>query len=223
MSTDAELLRRALDALDDPLSIQRVVRDHTGRVVDFRYVFANQASERLLGIRAAEVVGESVGDAVAGFRDSDLFATFVRVATDRHSAVHEISWPHATRGRVVYEVQVLPLDDSIVACARDMTLRTDLIEQRAAAEAEQQQTAARLAVVSERDRIANELHQTLVRQLFDVVVRLHTAAELGDTDTRTRLAEVIDMVDDAINQTRAVVFAARANGEEPAQPSDVTE
>lgn len=223
METEAELLRLALDALDDPLAIQSVIRDENGRVVDFRYVFANRASGNLLGIRVDAVAGRSVGDVLPGFRDSSLFASYVTVAESKQSALHEIRWKHPTRGPVVYEVQVLPLDNSIVACARDMTLRSEAIEQRSIAEAERAETAGRLAIATERERIANELHQTLVRELFEVVLKLHTAAELGDIETRARLAEVIDRVDDAISQTRAVVFAARAHGEESARPVGMAE
>jgi signal transduction histidine kinase len=223
VETEAELFRLALDALDDPLAIQNVIRDEKGRVVDFRYVFANRAAEILLGIRVDEVAGRSVGDVVPGFRDSTLFASYVAVAESKQSALSEIRWVHPTRGAVVYEVQVLPLDDSIVACARDMTKRSEAIELSAIAEAARAEAAARLSIATERERIANELHQTLVRELFEVVLKLHTAAELGDIETRARLAEVIDRVDDAISQTRAVVFAARAHGEESARPVGMAE
>lgn len=223
MPPDQEVFRLALDALDDPVAIQSVVRDELGRVVDFRYVFANRAAEQLLGIRFAEVDGHLVGDAVPGFRESSLFRSYLTAVETGESVLHELRWTHPTRGGVVHEVQVSPLDDSIVACARDMTARSEAIEQRAVAEAERAEAMARLAIATERERIANELHQTLVRELFEVVLQLHTAAELGDADTRARLAAVIDRVDDAISQTRAVVFAARANGEDPAHPADMAE
>ncbi len=223
METEAELFRLALDVLDDPLSIQSIVRDEHGQVADFRYVFANRAAEALFGQDVGGMVGHSVLEIVPHLRGSGLYAAMVSVAETEQSALYEIRWDHPVRGRVVYEVQVLPLDDSIVACARDMTRRSEALEQIAVAEAERAETAGRLAIATERERIANELHQTLVRELFEVVLQLHTAAELGDADTRARLAAVIDRVDDAINQTRAVVFAARANGEEPAHPADMAE
>lgn len=223
METEAELFRLALDALDDPMSIHTVVFGDDGHAVDFLYVYANPAAEQLLGVGADSVTGRSVFEVVPGFRDSGLHATYVAVAESKQSALYETHWTHPERGTVVFEVQVLPLDDSIVACARDMTLRVEAIEQRAVAEAERAEAAAQLAIAAERERIAGELHQTLVRDLFEVVLRLHTAAELCDADTRVRLADVIDRVDDAIGQTRAAVFATRANGEEPAAPSHMTE
>jgi signal transduction histidine kinase len=223
VETESELLRLALDALDDPLSIHSLVCDEAGQVVDFRYVYANPAAERLLAISADAVKGRLLSDVLPAFNDSELRAAFVAVAESKQSELREVRWPHPERGVIVYEVQVLPLDDSIVACARDMTERVEAMEQRARAEAERAAAAAQLGIADERERIAGELHQTLVRDLFEVVLRLHTAAELADPDTRVRLADVIDRVDDAITKTRGAVFATRANGEEPAQAPRVTE
>lgn len=223
MESDADLYRLALDALDDPLSIHTIVRDESGHVTGFRYVYANPASERLLGIRVEAVLGRSLHEVLPSFDESGLRQVFVSVAETKQSALHEIRWPHPDRGVIVYEVQVLPLDDSIVACARDMTDRVEAMEMRAQAEAERAEAAAQLAIATERERIAGELHHTLVRDLFEVVLRLHTAAELGDADTRTRLGEVIDRVDAAISQTRAAVFATRPSGEEPAADAHMAE
>jgi signal transduction histidine kinase len=223
VETEAELLRLALDALEDPLAIHTIVRDESGAVVDFRYVYANPAAEVVLGVPAEQMAGRLLGNVVPQFRESSLYATYVGVAESKRSALHEVRWTHAERGEVVFEVQVLPLDDSIVSCARDMTARLEAIAQREVAEAERAEAGAQLAIASERERIAGDLHQTLVRDLFEVVLRLHTAAELADPDTRVRLADVIDRVDDAITKTRGAVFATRASGEEPALAPRVTE
>ncbi len=223
METEAELLRLSLDALEDPLAIHTIVRDSAGHVVDFRYVYANPAAEMVLGVPVDQMAGRLLSEVVPQFRESSLSATYVAVAESKQSALHEIRWRHAERGDVVFEVQVLPLDDSIVSCARDMTARVEAIEQREIAETHRAETAAQLAIATERERIASELHQTLVRDLFEVVLRLHTAAELCDHDTRVRLADVIDRVDDAITKTRGAVFATRTSGEEPALAPRVTE
>ena len=223
METEAELFRLALDALEDPLTIHTIIRDDAGAVVDFRYVYANPAAGVMLGVPAEQLAGRLLGNVVPRFRESSLYAAFVEVAESKRSALHEVRWTHAERGELVFEVQVLPLDDSIVSCARDMTARVEAIAQREVAEAERAEAGAQLAIASERERIAGDLHQTLVRDLFEVVLRLHTAAELTDPDTRVRLADVIDRVDDAITKTRGAVFATRANGEEPALAPRVTE
>jgi signal transduction histidine kinase len=186
-------------------------------------VYANPAAEMVLGVPVDQMAGRLLSEVVPQFRESSLSATYVAVAESKQSALHEIRWRHAERGDVVFEVQVLPLDDSIVSCARDMTARVEAIEQREIAETHRAETAAQLAIATERERIASELHQTLVRDLFEVVLRLHTAAELCDHDTRVRLADVIDRVDDAITKTRGAVFATRTSGEEPALAPRVTE
>ncbi|MFB3978104.1 GAF domain-containing protein [Microbacterium proteolyticum] len=63
----------------------------------------------------------------------------------------------------------------------------------------------------ERARIARDLHDHVIQQVFGAGLTLQSvAATLGDTRDRHRMQEVIRQLDDAIAQIRTVVFALSA-------------
>jgi len=103
----------------------------------------------------------------------------------------------------------------VITLARDITARitteTELrLSQDALREAEQV-----LAVADDRERIARDLHDTVIQRLFGE--GLHLQATLGTVDepVRARLQSTIDGLDETIKALRMAVFALQGAGAAP--------
>jgi GAF domain-containing protein len=87
----------------------------------------------------------------------------------------------------------------------------------AEARAEQQ----RAAVLDERERIAADLHDSVVQQLFGVGLSLQgVLAEAGNGRVAERLRATVDEVDRTINRIRSTVFPLGASGAPAPDPRD---
>jgi len=65
-----------------------------------------------------------------------------------------------------------------------------------------------LTLVEERERIARNLHDTVIQQLFAAGLRLQGVAGAADpADVSERVAEVIDDLDETIRQIRTTIFS----------------
>lgn len=64
-----------------------------------------------------------------------------------------------------------------------------------------------LAVVEERERIARDLHDTVIQRLFATGLALQAMVRLASPDLGSRLQAAIDDVDDTIRQIRTTIFA----------------
>ena len=68
-------------------------------------------------------------------------------------------------------------------------------------------TSAQLKVAHDRGRIARDLHDTVVQQLFATGMGLHAlAGTIGDEDSRDTLVSAVDQIDTAIRQLREAIF-----------------
>jgi len=64
-----------------------------------------------------------------------------------------------------------------------------------------------LAVVEDRERIARDLHDTVIQRLFATGLALQSMVRLAPPEIATRLLAAIDDVDDTIRQIRTTIFA----------------
>ncbi len=78
------------------------------------------------------------------------------------------------------------------------------------------ETASALALAQERERIAHELLDSVIRHLFDigltVTAQIAQRNEVGDTAHK-----VVDEIDETIREIRKMVFDARPQGR-PSRP-----
>ena len=64
-----------------------------------------------------------------------------------------------------------------------------------------------LEIFAERDRIANELLATVVRQLFEAALAMESAAQAAsDPNVRHRIQDAVDIVDRALKASRVAVL-----------------
>jgi len=64
-----------------------------------------------------------------------------------------------------------------------------------------------ITLFEDRDRIARDLHDTVIQQLFGAGMRLQAVAPLtGRSDIADRIGDVVDTIDGAIRQLRSAIF-----------------
>lgn len=101
------------------------------------------------------------------------------------------------RGRIIGFCEVL----------RDMTERRR--EQRELADAR-----AERELFAERDRIARQLHDSVMQKVFVAGIAVHSAETLiADTEVRTRLQRAVDELDAAIKDIRTSIYRMQNSGE----------
>lgn len=78
-------------------------------------------------------------------------------------------------------------------------------------------TSAQLRVANDRGRIARDLHDTVVQQLFGTGMSLHAlAGTVGDGEARDTLLGAVDQIDAAIRQLREAIFDLHIDSKEDA-------
>ncbi len=82
--------------------------------------------------------------------------------------------------------------------------------------AERRRDAERLVVLEDRDRIAKDLHDTVIQRLFATAMTLMSAIKITQKpDVARRVQTAVDDLDDTIRQIRSTIFALQAEpGEE---------
>jgi PAS domain S-box-containing protein len=200
--TDAAL-RSAVDAAPDGI----LVVDEAGTIV-----FVNPMAERLFEYDRDELVGQSV--------DRLLPATAHGTHAARRAAYMQSPRTRAMgsglelRGRqrsgteFPVEISLSPVRSGeralVIAIVRDVTDRR---------EADEELTRARsaLALGDERERIARDLHDTVIQRLFAIGLSLQaTVARAGSDPALERIHEAIDDIDQTIRDLRSTIFALHA-------------
>ena len=89
----------------------------------------------------------------------------------------------------------------VIAIVRDITERRNADEELGRARAD-------LALVDDRERIARDLHDTVIQRLFAVGLSLQGAASRAGADPAfERMRQAIDDIDDTIRDIRSAIFA----------------
>ncbi len=80
--------------------------------------------------------------------------------------------------------------------------------------AEHRQDAERLAILSDRDRIARDLHDLVIQRLYATGMSLQGAMPLLDRpEAATRVSSAVDALDETIREIRSAIFSLQSRGE----------
>jgi PAS domain-containing protein len=82
-------LLEVLDAIDDPIVIGSTIRDRDGRVLDFRFEYANPAAAAWAGMSRESLIGLITGDLLPNFRASGYFDALREVVETGRPYVRE--------------------------------------------------------------------------------------------------------------------------------------
>ncbi len=207
MSLDpsAPLLRDLLDAIPDGL----VVVDGDGQIR-----MANAAIETIFGYRPSEVEGEAVEILIP----PEAHEIHVTHRQDFASAprIREMGVAQQLSGRrrdgtlVPVEVSLSPtrLDSGepiVIATVRDVTERNAASAQLATAQRQS-------ALLADRERLARDLHDTVIQELFATGMLLQATLPLvADAAAEARVSDAVDSIDSTIKRVRETIFGLRSS------------
>ena len=167
-------------------------------------VYSNAHSLDLLGWPPRELVGQQI-EVLIPARMHDVHRTHRKTYTHSPAARPMgngllLTALHREGREIPVEIALSPLGGEVagtVATVRDVTERLETSALLHAAR-------TRLEVLDDRDRIARDLHDSVIQRLF--AAGLHLQASTGRPDTSERISAVVDEIDDAIREIRGVIF-----------------
>ena len=195
-----DALRRAVDAAPDGI----VVVDEAGTMV-----FVNPMVEQLFEYGRDELVGRSVDlllpEAVRGAHAARRARYVDHPQTRPMGSGLDLRGRRRSGGEFPVEISLSPVRSGghtlVIAIVRDITDRIEANEELARARAD-------LALVDDRERIARDLHDTVIQRLFAVGLSLQGALARAVTDPALeRMHQAIDDIDETIRDIRSAIFA----------------
>ncbi|HEX2786036.1 MAG TPA: PAS domain S-box protein [Ilumatobacteraceae bacterium] len=188
-----------------------------------RYAFVNQGAVRLVGYSEAELLTmppmhlnpytceSDYRQLVSSLLSSDGSSAPVRQATMLRNDGTEVPVEKT------YRVAPLGRDGHrwVIAMARDITTRLAAEEalrqsQQALHDAEQV-----LAIADDRERIARDLHDTVIQRLFGEGLRLLATMSTVSDAAKVRIQSTIDGLDQTIKELRLAVFSLQGGEPQP--------
>jgi PAS domain S-box-containing protein len=196
-------LRAAIDAASDGV----LLVDADGTIV-----FANPMLLRLFGYTAAELLGSPIETLIPpAQRDEHTGQRRAYVDNPRTRPMGsglDLYGRHRDGHEFAVEIGLSPVPDPtgvhVVAIVRDVTER-----KRAAADLMHAQE--QLALIDDRERIARDLHDTVIQRLFAVGLSLQGALVRNSAPELTdRLELAVDEIDGAIRDVRTSIFSLQS-------------
>lgn len=192
-----------LDAIPDGL----LVVDSDGAIV-----LANQHLHDLFAYPPGDLVGRQIEELVPTDRRGGHvahrtgFAAAPRVRA--MGVAQQLSGQRLDGSQFPVEVALSPVKlpggaPGTIATVRDMTER---LEASAALATAQRQTA----LLGDRERVARDLHDTVIQELFATGMHLQATLPLiSDASGAARVSEAVDAIDNTIKHVRTTIFGLR--------------
>jgi PAS domain S-box-containing protein len=201
-----EVLRQALNAAPDGIAII----DSSGAIRS-----VNRMVEQLFGYTHEELVGRSVDDLLPettrglhGQRRAE-YAEHPRTRTMGSGLDLRARRRSGDEFPVEISLSPLPSEDGllVIAIIRDVT-------ERRVVDDELRRAHEKLTIVDDRERIARDLHDTVIQRLFAVGLSLQGAITRATTDPAVeRIQLAIDEIDLTIRDIRSTIFALHTRRE----------
>jgi two-component system sensor histidine kinase DevS len=176
----------------------------------------NRGAERLFGYQAGEIVGQRGDVLVPSGLGEDLAAAVKRLRAGERAAGYD-SRRRRKDGSLVDVAVTLsamrgPAGEltGFAAVLRDVTERLRTETELAGARAQQE-------VLAERDRMARDLHDSVIQRLFAAGMALQGTAGLrGGAEVAARIDAVVQELDISIREIREAIFTLRSGPRAPA-------
>jgi PAS domain S-box-containing protein len=177
--------------------------------------FANEAAGQMFGCPVEDLLRLSVEDLVpAPLRQ---VRSVRRRDYEEHPRVRqmgsglELSAVRPDGTEFPVEISLSPMDLSgarfTVAAVRDITERVRAEAAYMESQEALRRAEMRTAVVEDRDRIARDLHDTVIQRLFGAGLSLQAAASMTEGALRDRLEAVVGDLDEMIFDLRTTIFS----------------
>lgn len=184
-----------------------VMADLSGKVL-----LVNQRTEELFGYDRGELLGRSVDlllpEALRDLHRSRRESFAEEPRTRAMGAGLELLGRRRDGSEFPVEISLSPVvgagPTAVIATVRDMTDRLVI-------EMENRAIRHQLVRTEDRERIARDLHDTVIQRLFAAGMTLQgAAARVTDPDARTRVERAVDELDATIKEIRTAIFALQA-------------
>ncbi len=121
------LIRTSIDTMLDSFSIYSAVRDETGKVVDFKIVYVNEAACKSNQMTREEQIGKNLCEIFPAQRESGLLDEYIHVVETSEPLAKESLVCSDTHGRQeltgAFDIRAGKLGDGIAVARRDITDR----------------------------------------------------------------------------------------------------
>lgn len=198
---EAALVRAAINESDEGVAIF----DLSGHEPIIR--FANDRYSAMYGQSNDAVAGPPTGAFPSLVGPAERLFVLAEIAKLEHGAVLRL---HKTITRS--DGSTLPIDTEIQPLRTDHDLilvRWSDATNRLAVEAAKSDVRESISLADERERVARDLHDTVIQQLFATGLALvSSASRTTDLDLASQLNTAADEIDSAIRQLRTAIFAS---------------
>ncbi|MGE5137135.1 MAG: PAS domain S-box protein, partial [Gemmatimonadota bacterium] len=175
-----------------------------------------RAAVRLFGYQAAEVVGRRADILVPNGLGEELAAALKRLRAGERAAGYDSRRRRKDGSMVDVAIALSAMRDpageltGFAAVLRDVT-------ERLRTEAELAEARAQHEVLAERDRMARDLHDSVIQRLFAAGMALQGTAGLrGGAEVAARIDAVVQELDISIREIREAIFTLRSGPRAPA-------
>ncbi len=175
-------------------------------------VYANRGAAAQVGRTLDELIGMSALDINPNY-DEREFRALLQPLIARQVASRTVVSTHRHHDGSTLDVECVYQSPevfhdgerrSVVAFARDITDRLET--ERVLQDREQE-----LSVLEDRERIARDLHDTVIQRLFAAGMSLQAAAAQAGSEIEARVGVVIDELDQTIRDIRQTIFRLTAH------------
>jgi two-component system, cell cycle sensor histidine kinase and response regulator CckA len=130
-----ERFRTSVENMLDGFAILSTIRDYTGHITDFRYVYINEALCQINQETREEQIGHTLLELRPAYKDMGLFHEYVQlVETGRpvikESWVREYVYEGGIERRQIFDFRAVKLGDGIAVAVRDVTERKNAEDAR---------------------------------------------------------------------------------------------
>ena len=198
VEAQAREIQRVLDATSDA-----VLMFH-GETLAFTYV--NEGAINQLGYSRQELLGMTPLHIKPDFTEAAFRELIAAVAPGTSHTYTTLHRRKDGRDILVEAVLQRPPEDAdnpsgwMISIARDLTARVEVERRANAAERE-------VAVLEDRQRIASDLHDTVIQRLFAVGLGIEAVTgRVNDPVVSERLAQAVTDLDETIRQLRSAIF-----------------
>ena len=176
----------------------------------------NPGAERLFGYRPAEIIGRAGDLLVPAGLGEELQAAMKRLRAGERAAGYDSRRRRKDGSLVDVAVTLSPMRDADGTLTGFSAVLRDITE-RLRTEAELAGVRAQQEVLAERDRMARDLHDSVIQRLFAAGMALQGTAGLrGGAAVAARIDQVIQELDISIKEIREAIFTLRSGPREPA-------
>ncbi|MDZ7678820.1 MAG: PAS domain-containing sensor histidine kinase [Acidimicrobiales bacterium] len=174
---------------------------------DLRFTYVNQGAIEQVGYTRAELVEMGPIDLMVDY-DEEALRAILAPLLDHRVGSRSLTTRHRRRDGQWVPVEVVVqcpdlgrgLEPTVVALVRD-------ISERLESEHRLREAHEAVQLLEDRERIARELHDTVIQRLFATGMSAQAlAGRVGDPDAADRLRGVVDDLDTTIRDIRTAIF-----------------